>query len=196
MPACARCSGIYLGTLLGAACYAVPGKRPLFLHYPSPGAAALAAAAILPCAADLFFGLAGHPVFGGNGARFAAGLFAGWGAWVLLAGAATWLRWGEAPQRRLDAGRVAGTLAALLLPGLLVATPFPTAATLFAWATLAGAVAFYALLSYLPLALFLHKKRYRPAAGLSIFSALVVLAVAEMKFGNAVYERLADILLY
>jgi uncharacterized membrane protein len=194
MPACGRCSGIYLGTLLTAACYAVPGKRPRFLHYPSPGAAALAGAAILPCAADLFLGLAGYPIFGGNGTRFAAGLFAGWGAWIMLAGAATWLRWGAAPERRFDVGRVAGTLAALLLPGLLVATPFPAAAKVFAWATLAGAVAFYALLSYLPLALFLHKKRYRPATALSIFAALVVLAVAEMKWGNAVYEGVARLL--
>jgi hypothetical protein len=91
-------------------------------------------------------------------------------------------------------GRVAGTLAALLLPGLLVATPLPAAAEVFAGATLAGAVAFYALLSYLPLALFLHKKRYRPAVGFAIFSALVVLAIAEMKWGNAVSETLARLL--
>jgi uncharacterized membrane protein len=194
MPACARCSGIYLGTLFAAACYAVPGKRPLFLHYPSPGAAAFAAAATVPCAADMFLSLAGYPVFGGNGARFVAGLFAGWGAWILLAGAATWLRWGAAPERRLDVGRVAGSLAALLVPGLLVATPLPAAAKIFAWATLAGTAAFCALLSYLPLALFLHKKRYRPAAGLVILSILVVLAAAEMKWGNAVYEGLSHLI--
>jgi uncharacterized membrane protein len=194
MPACARCSGIYLGILLGAAFYAVPGRRRLFLYYPSRGAAALAAAATAPCAADMFLGMAGHPLFAGNGARFVASLFAGWGAWILLAGGATWLRWGVAPERRLDFGHVVGSLAALLVPGLLVATPRPAAARLFAAATLAGAVTFYALLNYVPLALFLHKKRYRVATGLVILCGLVALAVAEIKWGNTFFARVKFIL--
>lgn len=183
-----------MGVLLAAAFYAVPGRRRLFLHYPSYGAAALAAVATVPCAADMFLGMAGHPVFAGNGARFVASLFAGWGAWILVAGAATWLRWGVAPERRLDFGRVVGSLAALLVPGLLVATPRPAAARLFAAATLAGAVTFYALLNYLPLALFLHKKRYRVAAGLAILCGLVGLAVAEIRWGQGVYEGFARVL--
>lgn len=194
MPACARCSGIYLGVLLAAAAYAVPGRRRLFLHYPSYGAAALAVLAVGPCAVDFFFGWRGYPLFGGNGARFVASLFAGWGAWVLLAGAATRLRWGVAPERRLDFGRLVGSLAALLAPGLLVATPRPAAATIFAGATLAGAVAFYALLNYLPLALFLHKKRYRLAAGPVILCGAVGLAVAEIRWGQVVYANVAGIL--
>jgi uncharacterized membrane protein len=193
MPACARCSGIYLGVLLAAAFYAVPGGRRLFLHYPSRGAAAPAVLAVGPCAVDFFFGWRGYPLFAGNGARFVASLFAGWGAWVLLAGAATWLRWGAAPERRLDFGRLVGSLVALLVPGLLVATPRPAAAKIFAGATLAGAVAFYALLNYLPLALFLHKKRYRLATGLVILCGVVALAVAEIKWVNAFYERVANV---
>ncbi len=193
MPACARCSGIYLGALLGAAFYAVPGRRRLFLYYPSYGGAALAVLAFGPCAVDFFGGWWGYPLFGGNGARFAASLFAGWGAWVLLAGAATRLRWGAAPERRLDFGRLAGSLVALLVPGLLVATPRPAAAKIFAGATLAGAVTFFALLNYLPLALFLHKKRYRPATGLVVLCGVVALAFAEIKWGNGLYERLADV---
>ena len=191
MPACARCSGIYLGILLAAAFYAVPGRRRLFLHYPSRGAAALAVLAVGPCAVDFFFGWGGYPLFGGNGARFAASLFAGWGAWVLLAGAATRLRWGVAPERRLDFGGLVGSLAALLVPGLLVATPLPAAATIFAGATLAGAVAFYALLNYLPFALFLHKKRYRLASGPAILCGVVALAALEIRWGRVVYEAFA-----
>jgi len=194
MPACARCSGIYLGVLLAAAFYAVPGRRRLFLHYPSRGAAALAAVAAGPCAVDFFFGWGGYPLFAGNGARFVASLFAGWGAWVLLAGAATRLRWGVAPERRLDLGQLAGSLAALLVPGLLVATPRPAAAKVFAGATLVGAVAFYALLNYLPLALFLHKKGYRLATGLVILCGLVALAVAEIRWGRVVYANVAGML--
>lgn len=194
MPACARCSGIYFGVLLAAASYALPGKRRLFLRNPSGGAAALAAVATVPCAADLFAGSVGYPLFPGNGARFVASLFAGWGAWILLAGGATWLRWGGAAERRLDFGQVAGSLAALLVPGLLAAAPHAIAAKLFAAATLAGAITFYALLNYLPLALFLHKKRYRVPTGLVILLALAGLAVAEMKWGNAVSEGLGRVL--
>ncbi len=194
MPACARCCGVYLGVLLAAASYALPGKRHLFLYYPSRGAAALAAVAAAPCAADLFLGKWGYPLVAGNGARFVASLFAGWGAWVLLAGAATWLRWGLAPKRRLDFGRVAGSLAALLLPGLLVATPAAAAAKLFAAATFAGAVTFYALLNYVPLALFLHASRCRAGIKTTVACGLVCLAVAEIKWGKAVYDAVANVL--
>ena len=188
MPACARCCGIYLGVLLAAASYALPGKRRLFLHYPSRGAAALAVVATGPCAADLFLGRWGHPLVAGNGARFVASLFAGWGAWVLLAGAATRLRWGLAPERRFDLGLVAGSLAALLLPGLLLATPAAAAAKIFAAATFAGAITFYALLNYIPLAIFLHQRRYGAGMKIIIVCGLVCLAVVEVKWGGAVYE--------
>jgi uncharacterized membrane protein len=194
MPACARCCGIYLGVLLAAASFALPGKRRLFLHYPSRGAATLAVVATAPCAADLFLGRGGGPLIAGNGARFVASLFAGWGAWVLLAGAATWLKWGLAPERRLAFGQIVGSLAALLVPGLLVATPAAAAAKLFAAATLAGAVAFYALLNYLPLALFLHKKRYGANAKIIIVCGLACLAVVEIKWGPAVYGAVANVL--
>jgi len=194
MPACARCCGVYIGVLLAAASYALPGKRRLFLYYPSRGAAALAVVATAPCAADLFLGKWGCALVAGNGARFVASLFAGWGAWVLLAGAATWLRWGLAPKRRLDFGRVAGSLAALLLPGLLVATPAAAAAKLFAAATFAGAINFYALLNYLPLALLLHSRRSGAGIKTIVVCGLVCLAVVEIKWGNAVYEAVANVL--
>jgi uncharacterized membrane protein len=194
MPACARCSGIYLGILLAAAFYAVPGRRRLFLHYPSRGAAALAVLAVGPGAVDFFGGWGGYPLFGGNGARFVAARVAGGGAGGLLAGAATRLRWGVAPERRLDFGGLVGSLAALLVPGLLVATPLPAAADIFAGATLAGAVAFYALLNYLPLALFLQKKRYRLASGLVVLCGVVALAAAEIRWGRVVYESVAGML--
>jgi uncharacterized membrane protein len=194
MPACARCSGIYLGVLLAAAFYAVPGKRRLFLYHPSYGGAALAVLAVGPCTVDFFGGWLGYPLFNGNGSRFVASLFAGWGAWVLLAGAAALLRWGAQPERRLGPGQLVGSLLVLLLPGLLLAMPYPAAATVFAGATLAGAASFFALLNYFPFALFLQKKRYRPALGAAILCGVVALAVVEIKWGRAVYDAVAGLI--
>ena len=187
LPACARCAGIYLGVLLACLFYLVPGKRRVFLVYPGRTGAAVAAMAVLPCAGDFALARLGSPLAVGNEARFVISLLAGWGAWVLLAGLASRLRWGRAPERRLDAGGLFGSLVLLVVPGLLAAAPHAAAARVLAAGTLAGAVVFYALLNYLPLALFLHKKRYRLATGLVILCGVVALAVAEIRWGYVVY---------
>jgi uncharacterized membrane protein len=193
MPVCARCCGFYLGVLLACAFYAVPGKYRVFLSYPSRGAAALAAVAALPCVADYALAQAGSPLAVGNGARFVMSLFAGWGAWVLLAGLATGLRWGFVEERRLAFGELVGSLAALLVPGLLIATPYAPAARIFAGGILAGAIATYSLLNYLPLALFLPKRRFGLIIRAIIVFGLIWLAVAEIRWGYIAYEALGNV---
>lgn len=194
MPACARCCGFYLGVLLACAVYAVPGRYRVFLSYPSRGAAALAAVVALPCVADYALAQVGSPLAVGNGARFVMSLFAGWGTWILLAGVATWLRWGFTEKRRLDLGQLVGSLAALLAPGLLIATPYAPAARLFAGAVLIGALAFYAALNYVPLALFLHKSRPGGLVKIIIIVGVTLLAGVEIRWGRAVCEGLARVL--
>jgi uncharacterized membrane protein len=192
--ACARCCGFYLGVLLACAFYAVPGKYRVFLSYPSRGAAALAAAAVLPFVADYALARVGSPLAVGDGARFVMSLFAGWGTWVLLAGLATGLRWGFAEERRLGFGQLVGSLAVLLVPGLLIATPHALAARLFAGAVLAGALAFFAAVNYVPLALFLHKSRPGTLVKIIIIAGVTLLAGAEIRWGRAVYEGLSRLL--
>jgi uncharacterized membrane protein len=194
MPACARCCGFYLGVLLACAVYAVPGKYRVFLSYPSRGAAALAAVAALPCVADYALARVGSPLAVGNGARFVMSLFAGWGTWILLAGVATGLRWGFTETRRLDLGQLVGSLAVLLVPGLLIATPHALAARLFAGAVLAGALAFFAAVNYVPLALFLHKSRPAVLVKITIIVGVTLLAGVEIRWGRAAYEGLARLL--
>jgi len=191
MPVCARCAGIYLGVLLACAFYAVPGRHRVFLSYPSRGAAALAAVVALPCVADYALARAGSPLAVGNGARFVMSLFAGWGAWVLLAGLATGLRWGFVEERRLGFGELVGSLAALLVPGLLIATPYAPAARILAGGILVGAIATYGLLNYLPLALFLHKSKPSVLIKIIIIVGVTLLAGVEIKWGHAVYEAVA-----
>ena len=193
MPVCARCAGIYLGILLACVFYAVPGRYRVFLSYPSRGAAALAAVVVLPCVADYALARVGSPLAVGNGARFVMSLFAGWGAWVLLAGLATGLRWGFVEERRLGFGALVGSLAALLVPGLLVATPYALAARLFAGAVLAGAIATYSLLNYLPLALLLPKRRFGLIIRAIIVFGLIWLAVVEIRWGYIAYEALENV---
>jgi len=187
LPACARCAGIYLGTLLACVFYLVPGKRRVFLVYPSRAGAAVATIAVLPCAADFALARLGSSLAAGNEVRFVLSLLAGWGAWVLLVGAATRLRWGPSPERRLDAGGLFGSLALLVVPGLLLAAPHPAAASILAAASLAGAFAFYALLNYLPLALLLHGRRTAPGVRAAVAGGLLFLAAAEIRWGYQVY---------
>jgi uncharacterized membrane protein len=187
LPACARCAGIYLGTLLACLFYLVPGKRRVFLIYPGRAGAAAATIAILPCAADFALARVASPLAVGNEARFVLSLLAGWGAWVLLVGAAAYLRWGPAPGRRLSAANVFGSLVLLLVPVLGAAAPHPAAARVLAAATLVGALAFYALLNYLPLALLLHGRRTSTFARALVVAGLVALAVVEIKWGYVVY---------
>ncbi|NIT37108.1 MAG: DUF2085 domain-containing protein [candidate division Zixibacteria bacterium] len=193
MPVCARCAGIYLGILLACAFYAVPGRYRVFMSYPSRGAAALAAVAVLPCVADYALARIGSPLAVGNGARFVISLFAGWGAWVLLAGLATGLRWGFVEERRLGFGELVGSLAALLVPGLLIATPYALAGRILAGGILAGAIATYGLLNYLPLALLLPKRRFGLIIRAIIMIGLIWLAVVEIKWGYVTYEALENV---
>lgn len=141
----------------------------------------------MPCAADFALAHLGGPPALGNEARFVVSLLAGWGAWVLLAGLAARLRWGPTPERRLDAGGLFGSLVLLLVPVVLTAAPHPAAAGVLAAATLVGALALYALLNYLPLALLLHGRRTAPLARGLIAAGLVALAVVEIKWGYVVY---------
>ncbi len=194
LPACARCAGFYLGLALAFIYYLVPEKKPFFPRHPSRGAAAVAAAALVPFVADMALAQWAPRLALGNYGRFALALFAGWGAWILLAGAASLLRWGAAAERRLTLGKVAGSLLLLLIPGILLLTPHRLAATILTGGVLAGALAFYGTLTYLPLALFLYKKRLPAWANGLIVFALAALAFAEMRWGYGWYEAARKIL--
>jgi len=187
MPACARCAGFYLGLLCGVAAYALPGRERLFLRWPSRGAAALAAAALVPFAADTALAYFGSPRALGNWGRFGVALVGGWGAWALLAGAATLLRWGRERARRLPADKLAPSLLLLAVPVVVALTPHRAAAELLAAAVLAGAAAFYGAVTYLPVALLLHKRRWPRWAQAALAVALAAAAVAEMRWGYGAY---------
>lgn len=182
LPACARCTGVYWGWLLAFLSYAVPDKRRVFLRHPSRGAAVLAAAALIPGLADLLLAtFASSPL--GNAGRFLLAIPFGWGGFLLIAGAASWLRWGASPERRLGLSEAAARLPLLLIPPILLLVHPPAAAALLAGGTAAGAVAYYALLTYLPAAFLLHKRPGRVARGIAVAAAVIALAFAEILWG-------------
>jgi len=182
LPACARCTGVYGGWLLAFLSYAVPGRRRIFLRHPSRAAAFLAAAAVVPGLADLLLTMyARSPL--DNVGRFLLALPFGWGGFVLVAGAASWLRWGAPPERRRSLAELAASLPLLLIPPALLLTRLPAAAALLGMGTAAGAVAYYGLFTYLPCALLLHKRPWRPWRGAVIVAAVAGLAAGEILWG-------------
>lgn len=188
LPACARCAGIYLGVLLAFIWYLVPGRNRVFLAYPGRGGAIIAALAVLAGVVDFALAYAGSVHAGGNEVRFVLSLLAGWGGWILFAGGATALRWGWTADRKVPAGHVAGSLLLLMVPGLAFVSPAPWGARVLAFGTLAGAVVLYAALNYVPFALLLHGRRTGTLTRALIVLALVALALAEIRWGYAVYD--------
>jgi len=185
LPACARCAGFYLGFLVAFLYYAFPARPLRFLRHPSRGAVALAAAAVVPGLIDTF---AANVTGGGlgNWGRYTLALPMGWGSFVLLAGGTSFLRWGTPAARRWGVREVAPGLGLLIVPLLLVLVDGRGAAALAGAAVAVGAVAYYALLTYLPFALFRHGKPWRLGWGAVLGVVCVALALAEMKWGLAV----------
>jgi uncharacterized membrane protein len=194
LPACARCAGIYLGVLLAFVWYLVPGRNRVFLAYPGRGGTVLAGLGVLAGVADFALAFAGSGYAGGNEVRFVISLFSGWGGWVLFAGAATGLRWGWTADRKIPAGQLAGSLILLLVPGLAFVSPAPWGARALGYGALAGAVVTYAALTYLPLALFLHRRRTGTLPRAAIVVALTALAFVEIRWGYALYAAAIRVL--
>lgn len=184
LPVCARCAGFYLGVAFTTGFYLIPDKKPLFLRWPTRGLAALAALAALPNALNIYFAKATKLFGWDNYGRFFAGAAAGWGLWILLAGAAALLRWGRAPERRLTLDKGVSSLVLLLLPVIALAAASPAVAVLLTTMIIAGALAFYGGLFYLPFALILHKKRsplWLRAVGTAVCLSA---AVAAIRWGH------------
>ncbi|UCH79570.1 MAG: DUF2085 domain-containing protein [Candidatus Coatesbacteria bacterium] len=194
LPACARCAGGYLGVLLTLGFFALPGRPRVFLAYPSRGGAALAALAFLPAFVDFVLARTGSSRALDNEWRFLLSLLAGWGVGILLVGAAASVRWGLEPARRVSAGHLAGSLAILLLPGLAFVVPAPWGARALTYGVAAGAVALYALLNYIPVAVFLPRRPLGPLARGGVLLGVVALAAAEIRWGYEVYAAVRGML--
>jgi len=184
MPACARCTGIYWGYLMGFAAALVPTAERRWLRWPGPAAAVLAAAVAAPGVVDMVTASFFNAGFG-TYPRFVAALACGWGGFVLTAGVAAGARWGWDAERRLGFGRFAATLPLLAVPVVLTVVPHPLAASLVAGGTAAGAVICYALLSYVPVALLLHRRRVGPLVRFAVLVLTLALAYAEIRWGAA-----------
>jgi len=190
LPACARCAVFYLGVAVSFGYFLIPGKRTLFAGWPGKPLAAVAAVAALPNIVNIYLGRAGTWLYLDNYGRFAVALLGGWGAWILLAGAAAALRRGFSAERRLRLAKTAPSLAPLLVPAILLFTPHRLSATLLTAGILIGAVAFYGIISYLPIAFFLHKKRSPRWARVVIAAACGAAALAAMRWGAQLYTGL------
>ena len=169
---------------MGFAAALVPTAERRWLRWPGPAAAVLAAAVAAPGVVDMVTASFFNAGFG-TYPRFVAALACGWGGFVLTAGVAAGARWGWDAERRLGFGRFAATLPLLAVPVVLTVVPHPLAASLVAGGTAAGAVICYALLSYVPVALLLHRRRVGPLVRFAVLVLTLALAYAEIRWGAA-----------
>jgi hypothetical protein len=150
--------------------------------------------AVVPGVVDFVLARSGSSHALDNEWRFVLSLVAGWGAGVLLVGAAAAVRWGFEPARRVSAGHLAGSLAILLLPGFAFVVLAPGGARALAYGTAAGAVALYALLNYIPVAVFLPRRPLRRLARGGVLLGVIGLAAAEIRWGYEVYAAVRGML--
>lgn len=182
LPACARCTGFYLGFLVAAAA-SVVRRGMASAGFGANGPTRVGAlVALAYFAVDTVLAAKAPYLSLPNRPRLIASLAAGAASWVLYHDIVGRWRW----SRKLEGYTINEgllTAAGLALAGGATYAPWPSAAVVLGWATLWGAGVFYALLSYAPWAAVLRDKElgrgWRAALGLTF----ATLSYVEIRWG-------------